>query len=145
MGALIIFFLSSLNELGIERKVDHRGSWIGIILKSLLISNNVSVRSLFFQTFCKKTLRFFTIMLVCVKIVDGGLYFIFSFHFYFYFSFFIFLFLEQLRLGFISHAVTSVTNWWRSHKTDHRTWENGVEGTRIKWRHTAWTTHAGLM
>ena len=40
-----------------------------------------------------------------VKIVDGGLYFIFSFHFYF-----TFLFLEQLRLGFISHAVTSVTN-----------------------------------
>jgi len=38
--------------------------------------------------------------------------FIFSFtlcYFYFYFSF-IFLFLEQLRLGFISHAVTSVTS-----------------------------------
>jgi len=32
-------------------------------------------------------------------------------YFYFYFSFiFYFLFLEQLRLGFISHAVTSVTN-----------------------------------
>jgi len=49
-----------------------------------------------------------------VKIVDGGPYFIFSFHFYFifpFFSFFIFLFLEQLGLGFISHAVTSVTNW----------------------------------
>jgi len=48
-----------------------------------------------------------------VKIVDGGLYFIFSFHFYFtllYFFFFTFLFLEQLGLGFISHAVTSVTN-----------------------------------
>ena len=46
-----------------------------------------------------------------VKIVDGGLYFIFSFHFYFTFLFFfLFLFLEQLRLGFISHAVTSVTN-----------------------------------
>ena len=48
-----------------------------------------------------------------VKIVDGGLYFIFSFHFYFtfhFFFFFIFLFLEQLGLGFISHAVTSVTN-----------------------------------
>ena len=85
---------------------------------------------------------------VDVKIVDGGLYFIFSFHFYFtfyFFFFFIFLFLEQLRLEFISHAVTSVTNWWRSHKTDHETWEKGVEGTRIKWRHTAWTTHAGLM
>jgi len=49
---------------------------------------------------------------VLVKIVDGGLYFIFSFHFilfFFYFSF-LFLFLEQLGLGFISHAVTSVTN-----------------------------------
>ena len=39
-----------------------------------------------------------------VKIVDGRLYFIFPFHFYF-----TFLFLEQLGLGFISHAVTSVT------------------------------------
>jgi len=84
----------------------------------------------------------------CVKIIDAGLYFIFSFHFYFtllYFFFFFFLFLEQLGLGFISHAVTFITNWWRSHKTDHETWENGVEGTRIKWRHTAWTTYAGLM
>ena len=44
-----------------------------------------------------------------VKIVDGGLYFIFSFHFYFTFLF-LFLFLEQLGLGFIGHAVTSVTN-----------------------------------
>ena len=83
-----------------------------------------------------------------VKIVDGGLYFIFPFHFillFFYFYFLFFLFLEQLRLGFISHAVTSVTNWWHSHKTDHRTWENGVEGSGTKWYHTAWTTHAGLM
>ena len=46
-----------------------------------------------------------------VKIVDGGLYFICSFHFILlYFYFFIFLFLEQLGLGFICHAVTSVTN-----------------------------------
>jgi len=48
-----------------------------------------------------------------VKIVDDRLYFIFSFHFYFillFFFFFIFLFLEQLGLGFISHAVTSVKN-----------------------------------
>ena len=66
------------------------------------------------------------ISLVLVKIVDGGLYFIFPFHFILFFliSFlflFLFLFLEQLRLGFISHAVISVTNWWRSHKTDHET------------------------
>jgi len=47
-----------------------------------------------------------------VKIVDGGLYFIlFLLLFYFTFLFlFNFLFLEQLGLGFISHAVTSVTN-----------------------------------
>ena len=51
-----------------------------------------------------------------VKTVDGGLYFIASIHFYFIllfisFSFgFYFLFFEQLGLGFISHAVTSVTN-----------------------------------
>jgi len=55
------------------------------------------------------------VMHMGVKIVDGGLYFIFSFHFYFtfyffFFFFFIFLFLEQLGLGFISHVVTSVTN-----------------------------------
>jgi len=58
---------------------------------------------------------------------------------------FIFLFLEQLRLGSISHAVTSVTSWWHSHKTDHGTQENGVEGSRIKWYHTTWTTHVDLM
>ena len=68
--------------------------------------------------------------------------------FYFSFSFFIllyFLFLEQLGLGVISHAVTSVTNWWCSHKTDHGTWEKEVEDSGTKWRHIAWTTHAGLM
>ena len=66
--------------------------------------------------------------------------------FYFYFIFlFNFLFLEQLGLEVISHTVISVTNWWQSHKTDHRTWENKVEGSRTKWRHTAWTTHVSLM
>ena len=53
----------------------------------------------------------------------------------FYFSFlfsFLFLFLEQLGLGFISHAVTSVTKQWRNYKTDHETWEKGVEGSGIK-------------
>ena len=46
-----------------------------------------------------------------VKIIDSGLYFIFPFYFTFlvFFSF-IFLFLEQLGLGVISHAVTSVTS-----------------------------------
>jgi len=43
-----------------------------------------------------------------VKIVDDGLNFYFHFHFLFYSSF-LFLFLEQLGLGVISHAVTSVT------------------------------------
>ena len=47
-----------------------------------------------------------------VKIVDGRLYFILSFHFILLYFYFYFLFLEQLGLGFISHAVTSVTNWW---------------------------------
>ena len=59
-----------------------------------------------------------------VKIVEGGLCsFLFSlFYFYFYFFFYsLFLFLEQLRLGVISHTVTSVTTWWCSHKTDHGT------------------------
>ena len=50
---------------------------------------------------------------ITVKIVDGGLcLFSFSlFHFIFLYLFnFYFLFLEQLGLGVISHAVTSVTN-----------------------------------
>jgi len=43
--------------------------------------------------------------------VDFILFFLFIlFYFSFPFSFLFFLFLEQLRLGFISHAVTSVTN-----------------------------------
>ena len=69
--------------------------------------------------------------------------FLFSFHFILFFSFF--LFLEQLGSGFISHAVTSVTSWWHSHKTDHRTWKKGVEGSRIKWHYITWTTHVSLM
>ena len=44
-----------------------------------------------------------------VKITDGGLNFYFSLFILFYFIF-IFLFLEQLGLGVISHAVTSVTS-----------------------------------
>ena len=45
-----------------------------------------------------------------VKIIDGGLHFLFSLFtlFYFFFFFFSFLFLEQLRLGFISYAVIAV-------------------------------------
>ena len=44
-----------------------------------------------------------------VKIIDGGLCFYFLFFLNFIFCF-LFLFLEQLGLGFVSHAVTSVTN-----------------------------------
>ena len=71
----------------------------------------------------------------------------------FYFSFlsFLFLFLEQLGLGLIGHAVTSVTSWWQSHKTNHKTWENLVEDSRtndiIQHGHhmlTSWTTHGCL-
>ena len=51
--------------------------------------------------------------------VDFILFFLFIF-ILLYFSFsFNFLFLEQLGLGVISHAVTSVTTWWHSHETDH--------------------------
>jgi len=45
---------------------------------------------------------------------------------FFLFYFILLLFLEQLGLGLISRAVTSVT------RTDHRTWENKVEGSGIK-------------
>ena len=77
--------------------------------------------------------------------VDSVFIFSFSWILFSVFFSFIFLFLEQLGLGLISYAVTSVTNWWHSHKTDHGTQENEVEGTRIKWRHTTWTIHVGLM
>jgi len=71
---------------------------------------------------------------IVVKIVDDGLDFYFHFFILFYFILFcfVFLFLEQLRLGFICHTVTSVTSQWRSHKINHGTWENGVEGSEIK-------------
>ena len=65
LEAPIIFSPSLLNELGIECKVDYRGSWIRIMLNFLLSFNSVSVRNLFFWTFCENILRFFTIMLVC--------------------------------------------------------------------------------
>ena len=45
----------------------------------------------------------------CVKIVNGGLYFILDFILFFLFIF-LFLFLEQLGLGLIGHTVTSVTS-----------------------------------
>jgi len=60
--------------------------------------------------------------------VDFILFFLF--HLILFLFFFIFLFLEQLGLGLIGHAVTSVTSRWQSHKTDHKTWENLVEDSR---------------
>ena len=76
----------------------------------------------------------------------------FTSHFYFYFVlFFYFLFLEQLELGQIGHAVTSVTIWWHSHKTDHEIWENLVKDSKtddvIQHEHhmlASWTTHGYL-
>ena len=58
-------------------------------------------------------------------------FFYFTFHFYFHsVLFFYFLFLEQLGLGLIGHAVTLVTTWWHSYKTDYETWKNLVEDSR---------------
>ena len=76
----------------------------------------------------------------------------FTSHFYFHsVLFFYFLFLEQLGLGLISHAITSVTIGWHSHKTDHETWGNLVEDSRtddiIQHGHhmlASWTTHGHL-
>jgi len=83
-----------------------------------------------------------------VDLVYFILFFIFIV-FLIYFS--ISLFLEQLGLGLICHTVTSVTIWWCSHKTDHKTWENLVEDSRIDdiiqhGHHmlASWTTHGCL-
>ena len=90
---------------------------------------------------------------IFVKIEDCRLSFSLSFIFFFFFFsvyFPIFLFLEQLGLGLICHAVTTVT-WEQSHKTDHETQENLVEDSRaddiIQHGHhmlTSWTTHGCL-
>ena len=119
-------------------------------MKSLIVQMLIAiVRESHVVTFCSSHIypNLWIIPLLSRSLtVDFILFSLFTlFYFSFLFSFLNFLFLEQLRLGFISHAVTSVTNWWRSHKTDHGTWENEVEGSGTKWRHTAWTTHAGLM
>jgi len=98
---------------------------------------------------------FFTLAIAqVVKFTMGELSFspfYFSFLFSCSFIFLFFLFLEQLRLRLIGHAVTSVTTWWRSHQTDHKTWENLVENSRtddvIQHGHhmlTSWTTHGCL-
>jgi len=77
-----------------------------------------------------------TLNLHCPCVLSSSLFvnlvfslFYFSFLFLFCFIFY-FLFLEQLELELIGHAVTLVTTWWHSHKTDHKTWENLVEDSR---------------
>jgi len=52
-----------LIELEIEHMVNQGDSWMKIMSKSLLISNNISVRTLFLQTFWENTCMFFKIML----------------------------------------------------------------------------------
>ena len=62
-----------------------------------------------------------------VKIVDSGLHFYFLFSLYFYFSLFSIFRTTQVRVYcHTSHKLMA------SHKTDHETWENGVEGSGIK-------------
>jgi len=87
-----------------------------MILKNLKIfSQNVQKNNFLINTVLEVNQSFNIIFIQepFVKIIDSGLYlFLFSL-FYFIFSLpfnFYFLFLEQLRLGVISHAVTSVTS-----------------------------------
>jgi len=61
-GTPTILFLSSLEELGIVQTNDKGGSWMKRISKSLLVSKIQSIKALFFQTFCEKSLRLFKIM-----------------------------------------------------------------------------------
>ena len=70
-----------------------------------------------------------------VKIANGGFYFYFLFLLFFYFLFFIFLYFSIFRTTRVrvyqSYYHTS-HKLMASHKTDHETWENGVEGSGIK-------------
>ena len=112
------------------------------------IRSNIEVAKL--QIFSRETVKVLDFLMICRLCQDHWwwtwFYFSSDIFILFYFSFsFIFLYLEQLGLGLIGHAVTSVTTWWRSHKTDHGTKEKEVEDARTKWRHTTWTTHVDLM
>ena len=62
-GAPTIFSPFLLDELGIEWIINHGGSWMKIISKSLLVSKIVLVKILFFQTFYEKSLMFLIIIL----------------------------------------------------------------------------------
>ena len=87
----IILSSSSDIELGIVCIKDHRNFWIKTISNSFLFSKIISISSLFFWTFYKKTFRFFKIMNLSLSrslTVDFILFFLF--HFYFTFLFFFF-------------------------------------------------------
>ena len=61
-GALTMISPSSYFELEIVWMIGQGGSWIKITSKFLLFSKIMSVRSLFFQTFCENIFRFFIII-----------------------------------------------------------------------------------
>ena len=103
-----------------------------LVLPHTRLSFNPTLRALSHNSLCTAILKRLQVHLKTriVKFTNDGLspsLFYFSFLFSFCFTF---LFLEQLGLGLISHAVTSVTTQWHSHKTDHKTWENLVEDSR---------------
>ena len=75
---------------------------------SMLYPQGINRKNFKSKIYKKKGVKLYDNKFKTVKIVDDGLNFYFYFYFLFYFSF-LFLFLEQLRLGVISHAVTSVT------------------------------------
>ena len=81
--------------------------------KSSVLSKPIinSIDLLFLESFTNTLLQYYKPLHILVKIEEGGLdLFYFSFHFLFYFYLFLyFIFLEQLGLGWIGHAVTSVT------------------------------------
>ena len=110
------------------------------ILKLSLILHTFSITGLVASLFL--IYRSLVSSLQTVDLVFSLFYFsfLFSFHFIFYF-----LFLEQPGLGLIGHAVTSVTTWWHSHKTDYETWGEFSKKFENKWYHTTWTPHVGLM
>jgi len=81
--------------------------------------------------------------LVSVKIIDGELCFYFLFSLYFIFILFSIFRTTRVRVYqsccHISHKLMAKSQDW--------SWDlkNRVEDSGTKWRHTVWTTHAGLM
>ena len=62
-GAPIMLSPSLFKELSTYWIIDKKGSWTNKTLNFLLFSKIISLRSLFFLTFCEKMLRIFKIML----------------------------------------------------------------------------------